>query len=892
MVDRIISHYRILEKLGEGGMGVVYKARDTHLDRNVALKILPPDKVADPERRRRFVQEARAASALSHPGIVTIYDIDNAGGVYFIAMEYVPGKTLDRLIGRKGLPLETALGYAVQIADALARAHGAGIVHRDLKPSNLIVANDGVVKILDFGLAKLVEPPTSEETQTLTVGRSEAPVTEEGKIVGTVAYMSPEQAQGKPVDARSDIFSFGSVLFEMLTGRRPFTGETTVATLAAILNQEPSSPSGVAGPLPQEVERALMRCLRKDSQRRWQTMADLKVVLQDLKEDSASGKLSAALPTAPRARRAWRWAAATLAVALAGAAVAWWVSRRPAAPATFEVERLTYEPGLVGFPAISPDGKLLVYSSDRDGPVNLYVRQLSGRQSIRLTRQDAIDRMPDFSPDGSKIVFCSDRDGGGIYEIDALGGSERKIADKGWIPRFSPDGSAIAYVVTSAIVRKGKLYLIGAKSGVPRHFQPAFYLPPAGAIHSGPVWSPDSRWILFDGMREGDPKSRDWWIAPFAGGDPARATPPPSVYPRYLIAWRGKYVYYSEGTTIGGMSIYRLAVSGPPWKVSGIPEKITSPLGMQLGSSISGDGRLVFSSWTPSVNLWSVALKASEGTTFGERGQISSDSGFKGSLAVAANGSRLAYVAMTRPTQSEIRVRDVASGREEVITSSSGNLGLAPRLSPDGLRLAWRDWVEGKPVWYMSETSVSSPRQICEKCVVHDFFPGGAEALIDYGKELVRQNLADGTRATLLDVAGLFLADAALSPGARWIALTVARPDGTAALYIAPVGKQAAPRDSWIQITEDRNLLSRASWSPDGKLIYYESSRDDHYCIWAQRITAGGTPDGAPSAALHLHRSLESKLYLGAPFGVAPDTLYVLLAEAKGNAWMVKLDPP
>src|SRR5207244_78231 len=216
MIGRTFQHYEIVETLGRGGMGVVYKARDTHLDRFVAIKVLPPEKVADADRKRRFVQEAKAASALNHPNIVHIYDIAEADGVQFIAMEYVAGKTLGELIGRKGLRLNEALKYAVQIADALAKAHSAGIIHRDLKPSNIMVTENGLVKVLDFGLAKLAETATGEFGETATVRAPEGPNTEEGAIVGTTAYMSPEQAEGKKVDARSDIFSFGSVLYEMI----------------------------------------------------------------------------------------------------------------------------------------------------------------------------------------------------------------------------------------------------------------------------------------------------------------------------------------------------------------------------------------------------------------------------------------------------------------------------------------------------------------------------------------------------------------------------------------------------------------------------------------------------------------------------------------------------
>ena len=329
MIGRTISHYEVIEKLGEGGMGVVYKARDSHLKRFVALKVLPPEKVADPERKHRFVQEARSASALNHPNIVTVYDIDQSDGIDFIAMEYVEGKTLDELIGRKGLKLNEALKYAVQIADALAKAHAAGIVHRDLKPGNVMVTGDGRAKVLDFGLAKLTEAaPVSQDGTTQT----EHPATESGMIVGTVAYMSPEQAEGKKVDARSDIFSFGSLLYEMLTGRRPFRRDSPALTLAAILHLEPPPlPSGI----PSELERIIARCLRKDPARRFQTMADLKVTLEELKEDSDSGKLAGVpAPARPRNHRFLRptLAAAAVLVLAAGSVFLW--QRMQAKPLT------------------------------------------------------------------------------------------------------------------------------------------------------------------------------------------------------------------------------------------------------------------------------------------------------------------------------------------------------------------------------------------------------------------------------------------------------------------------------------------------------------------------------------------------------------------------------
>jgi eukaryotic-like serine/threonine-protein kinase len=276
MIGQSLLHYKIVEKLGEGGMGVVYKARDTHLDRDIALKLLP---TSDPDRKSRFVREAKAASALNHPGIIMIYDASSAEGTDFIAMEYVPAVTLAHRI-RSGLELADALGYAIAIADALSRAHGAGIIHRDLKPANVMISLEGHVKVVDFGLAKLTEVPAAasqEKTET---------VTELGLVVGTVAYMSPEQAQGRQVDSRSDIFSFGAVLYEMITHQRPFQGGTTLETLSAILREEPHPmPSAT----PPDLANVVRLCLKKDPQRRFQHMADIKVALPELRERLESG---------------------------------------------------------------------------------------------------------------------------------------------------------------------------------------------------------------------------------------------------------------------------------------------------------------------------------------------------------------------------------------------------------------------------------------------------------------------------------------------------------------------------------------------------------------------------------------------------------------------------
>ncbi len=401
MIGRTILHYQIIETLGRGGMGVVYKARDTHLDRFVAIKVLPPEKVADPERKLRFVQEAKAASALNHPNIIHLYDIAEADGVQFIAMEYVAGETIEQMIRRKGLRLNEALKYSIQMADALAKAHSAGIIHRDLKPANIMVTGDGLVKVLDFGLAKLAETATSEFGETATVRALQGPHTEEGTVVGTTAYMAPEQAEGKKMDARSDVFSFGSVLYEMVTGRRAFHGDSKMSTLSAIIKDDPRSVSSITPEVPRDLERIIFQCLRKDPDRRFQHMDDLKVALLDLEEESYSGKLSGVDTRLPSGRRRSRlaWWAAGLGIVLLLLAAGLWVRfHRPATSAGLAPRTvpLTSYVGNECCPSFSPDGNQVAFVWDGPAQDNqdIYVKLIGTEHAVRLTNDPAPDHSP------------------------------------------------------------------------------------------------------------------------------------------------------------------------------------------------------------------------------------------------------------------------------------------------------------------------------------------------------------------------------------------------------------------------------------------------------------------------------------------------------------------
>jgi serine/threonine protein kinase/Tol biopolymer transport system component len=452
MIGKSLRSYRIEAKLGAGGMGVVYKAVDSRLGRTAAIKILSTTAL-NPERERRFVQEAKAASSLNHPHIVTIYDIDtqeiDGKPVQYIAMEYVAGETLDHLIGKKGLRVRDVLKYAVQIADALAAAHSAGIVHRDLKPSNVIVTPQGVVKILDFGLAKLSEG-SNADAYAETMHGDGAPLTEEGTILGTVAYMSPEQADGKPVDTRSDVFSFGSVLYEMVTGQRAFSGGSKLSSLSAVLYRDPQPASQAATDIPPELDRILHRCLRKDPERRWQTMADVKVALEELREDMESSRISVAgpAPVRPprRGSRTRMWAGfGILAGVLLGFALRlsldkWFI--RPAQPPSFQ--RLTFRRGDVTSAKFAP-GETVVYSAEWDGsPSTLFSAQPGNRESRALEVPSA--RVLAISPRGEMAILLGGEDVGTLARLPFGGGSPREVLEGVSGADWGPDGDSLAVV--------------------------------------------------------------------------------------------------------------------------------------------------------------------------------------------------------------------------------------------------------------------------------------------------------------------------------------------------------------------------------------------------------------------------------------------------------------
>jgi serine/threonine protein kinase len=486
LVGQPLGSYQVLSWLGSGGMGEVYRARDSKLRREVAIKVLPKPFVTDPDRLSRFRREAQLLASLNHPNIATVHGLEQSGSVHYLVMELVEGETLAERIERAGpLPISESLALCRQIAEGLEAAHEKGVIHRDLKPANVKVTPEGRAKVLDFGLAKAFGGNGSPPDATSGAARTELD-TETGMILGTPSYMSPEQARGKAVDKRTDIWAFGCVVYELLTGRQAFQGESSADCIVAVVEREPDWKALPTATSP-GIRRLLQRCLQKDVNRRLRDIGDARI---EIEEALAAPNL----PLPVRRRRLATVIAMTLVLlVLTAAGVIWWLTRLSITPPPLNLAltRLTWDSGLTTDPALSPDGKLLAYASDRsgEGHLDIYVRQVGGGEPLRLTRGPGDKRQPSFSPDGTTIAFRSEQEGPGIYVVSALGGAARRIAPGGHQPRFSPDGNWIAYMVQDAgcsVTRNTcRIYVVSSLGGEPRQVRPDF----AAAFYA--VWSPD-----------------------------------------------------------------------------------------------------------------------------------------------------------------------------------------------------------------------------------------------------------------------------------------------------------------------------------------------------------------------------------------------------------------
>jgi Tol biopolymer transport system component/predicted Ser/Thr protein kinase len=911
-----IGPYEILGSLGAGGMGEVYRARDERLRRVVAIKVLPADAGIDPDRRQRFVQEAQAASALNHPNIVHIYGIESDAGQDCIAMEYVDGRTLDDVVRSKRLTIRDALDYAVQIADALASAHAAGIVHRDIKPGNIMVTAKGLIKVLDFGLAKLTHSDFQDSTRTM------APQTRAGVVVGTAPYMSPEQAQGQPVDARSDIFSFGSVLYELLTGRRAFAGNSDVAALSAVLNTDPRPASESVRGVPPALDHLLAQCLRKDPRRRIQRLADVQIELEQIRDDLEVG----APPRLPRTAPLVATGAAGLAVALVVGTLLWMRPRDAARTEIAPVTRLTFDSGLTIDPALSPDGSLLAYASDRAGEGNLdiWIQQVPGGEPVRLTQHAADERTPAFSADGTRIAFRSERGGGGLYVMPALGGDPTLLAAGGFEPRFSPDGKWIAYHTGLKSTDDGagrlmfasaKVFIVPAAGGQARQIQPTAKTAIAAA------WSPDSTRLLIDASFELGGGVTEWWVAPLEGA--AIKINLDTLIQRGLrarpaIGWMpGNRIVFPaiSGDT---RNHWIVTVSSRDWQIDGAPERLTAGAGIEGPASVSmaaGTPRLAFSNVVQNIDLWSVPL-SQDGTQAGPAPlRLTQDAERDGFPALTPDGRTLIFVS-NRRNQQQLWVRDLLTGREALLIPAlpTNNILATPVVNQDGSRLAyWRQEGGGLPSATLvvdlgrapdGSLRAGPPRELPSVADegsgwAWSWSPAGDRLWYDPARwpRLAPNHLYDvvrGERVVEFGHPEYDLGQVKVSPDGRWVSFHEPHDDGNDRLLITRVdaaGRPSPPQE-WIAVATGQGDLGWHAWSTAGDVLYYQSNRDGAICVWAQRLERDTMkPAGPPLAIYHAHSarlSIGNVGRTGRGFAVARDRIVFNMSETISNIWMTE----
>jgi eukaryotic-like serine/threonine-protein kinase len=899
----VIGPYRIDRLLGVGGMGEVYKATHLVLGRDVALKTLRPGKGEPESQSFRLIREARAVSTLQHPNIVAVYDVIDLDQSLYIAMEYVEGETLRQILSERVLRPTETIRYAVQIAKALAAAHAGGMLHRDVKPGNIMITARSVVKVVDFGLAKPFVPLENfhhAPTQTFT---DDPVLTLEGLAVGTPGYMSPEQIQGLHVDARSDVFSFGIVLYEMLTRVHPFAAQSMAGMAAKILHSEPRPVREIVADVPGELDDVVRFCLRKEPEDRAQSMLDVAHMLESAQR--AIERPGATVATAQGTKRRRLISVGVVALALiAGWTVHTLVTPRGerARPRPI-LRRMTWDAGLASSPALSNDGRLLAFASDRaDGKsLDIFVRHTAEGEPIRLTSDPADDKDPSFSPDGGLIAFRSERRGGGIYTVPSLGGQERLIVPGGNNPRFSPDGNWIAYWVGEAanMMPSARMYIVPASGGAPRQLQPSF----ADARY--PVWTPDGAHIIFEGVESDANPDRDWWVTPLDSGRAAKTGAWDSfhragfsfIYPPG--GWHGNRVVFSAQDDMA-RSVFDVPVSNRTWQIESPPDPLTFGTGIEGWPCPTLRGAIAFTSFQYEINIWSRGLDASGRVTDKESQKITSGGAYHSSISTTAHGTRLVFL-LGRSPSGKVWVRDLTTERQAAVDIDAVDKCSAI-ISADGSQVAWSVCGPPRQAIYTAtinpDFSARLPEKVCEDCGrVMDWSRTGDSILFADHSTPVRLGILslNSKSINMVSSSRSNLDNARLSADGAWIALTAAQTRGDRSqIFAVPLtdGKPA-PESGWVTVTNGDSWDDSPVWTERGDALLFYSRRDGFGCIWRQAVNrVTKRPEGEPSEVLAFHTGRLSLLELPShrkSMALADNHIFFNALESTGSIWMLDL---
>ncbi|HUF48032.1 MAG TPA: protein kinase [Vicinamibacterales bacterium] len=712
-----LGPYEVIAAIGAGGMGEVYRARDTKLDRDVAIKVLPSHLAADPEALARFEREAKAVAALSHPNILAIHDFGRHAAaegatISYAVTELLEGQTLrERLTSSGALPLKKVVQIGADLAQGLAAAHARGIVHRDLKPENAFVTSDGRVKILDFGLARALpgsaDPGQSQASNSATALRP----TDPGTVLGTVGYMSPEQVKGQPADARSDIFALGVVLYELATGQRAFPGATAAETMSAILRDDPAEMPQGSGTL-STIEPVIRHCLEKQPDERFQSARDLAFALQALSgaTTTTSGRVAAMdAPVASGRRRFGLLSIAGAAVlAVAAFALGRMLAPSPDAGTTLSQQftQLTDDAGVESDPSISPDGASVAFTRVSLRDSDIYVQRVGGRNAILIAGEpDRREAAPAFSPDGASIAFHVGGGRGGIFVAGSTGESARRLTDFGFHPAWSPDGHRLVFCTEAIGVPESRsstsaLWAVDATGGTPRR------ITDGDAVQ--PSWSPSGRRIVYWAVDTGQ---RDLYTMPADGGERTVLTQDAAI--DWSPVWaRDGFVYFASDRG-GAMNIWRLAVDESTGEAQGVPEPVTAGATTAAQPSLSADGsRLVFRSSMGAANPIAMSFDAATGRVGAPR-QILDRTGSLVPSGISPDGQWLALSNIVEHQEDIFVMRTDGSGMRRLTDDVFRDR--LPVWSPDGEEIAfYSNRTDNYGIWAVKPDG-SGLRQLTEE---------------------------------------------------------------------------------------------------------------------------------------------------------------------------------